>query len=83
MKVRFLRSIGRRDTLPRSENNPKSRQLPPPPGGRLYQENETADLDEDSAQAYVMAGLAEVVGGESRRRPEPPAAAESKKTGAA
>lgn len=61
MRVKILRSVGRKDTLPRNSDNPDSLELPSKPDGSLYQEGEEADLKEADAQKFLECGMAEPV----------------------
>lgn len=61
MRVKFLRSVGRKDTLPRTNDHPTSLELPAKPDGAMYQENETADLPDEAAERCLAAKVAEVV----------------------
>lgn len=60
MRVKILRSIGKKDTQPRTSDNP-SLELPTKPDGSLYMEGEEADLSAKDAEKFIEAGLAEAL----------------------
>lgn len=61
MRVKILRTVGKKDTLPKSNEHPTSLELPTKPDGSLYQEGEEADLKEADAQAFIECGMAEPI----------------------
>lgn len=62
-RVKFLRTIGRKDTLPKTSDNPASPELPFKDDGKgnvtMYQEGEVADLSDDDAEKVIRASLGE------------------------
>lgn len=59
MRVKFLRSIGKKDTLPKTSDNPASLELPFKDDGTMYVEGEVADLKKEDAEKVIRAGLGE------------------------
>jgi hypothetical protein len=57
MRIKLLRTIGRKDTLDRTGDNPASRGLPVKDDGSMYQEGEVADFDNEDAEKLIKAGL--------------------------
>lgn len=60
-RVKILRTVGPRDTMPKSNDNPKSLELPKKPDGSMYQEGEECDLKDADAQKFYEAGMAEPI----------------------
>src|SRR5687768_93386 len=60
-RVKILRTVGKKDTMPPSADNPNSLELPAKPDGSMYQEGEEVDLKEADAQKFYEAGMAEPV----------------------
>ncbi len=59
MKLKLLRNIGKKDTLPRNSDNPNSLELPCKPDGSLYQEGEVAEFSKEDGEKLVKHGLGE------------------------
>lgn len=63
MRIKFLRSVGRKDTLPKSSDNPASLELPFKKGKGgdpvMYVEGEVADLSKDDAEKVIKTGIGE------------------------
>lgn len=59
MKVKILRTVGRKDTLPKDSDNPGSLELPAKPDGSMYQEGEVAELKKDDAEKFIACGMGE------------------------
>lgn len=63
MRIRFLRSIGKKDTLPRTSDNPASPELPFKDDGKgnatMYVEGEVAELSKEDAEKVIKTGLGE------------------------
>jgi hypothetical protein len=58
MRLKLLRSIGKKDTLPRSSDNPASLELPFKKDGTMYVEGEVADFNKSDAEKLIKANLA-------------------------
>jgi hypothetical protein len=58
MRLRLLRTIGKKDTLPKTSDNPASLELPSKGDGTMYQEGEVADFDQADAEKLIRANLA-------------------------
>lgn len=61
MRVKIMRTVGKKDTLPKNSDNPNSLELPTKKDGTLYQEGEEVDLSEADAQKFLEVGMAEPV----------------------
>lgn len=79
MRIKILRTVGKKDTLPKSNDNPNSLELPAKPDGGMFQEGEVADLNEEDAQKFLACGVGEQAQPETRnkasaevRKPETP-----------
>lgn len=72
MRIKLLRTIGKKDTLPKSGDNPASLGLPFKEDGTMYQEGEVADFDKDDAQKLIKAGLGVETTDPVGPPPEPP-----------
>lgn len=61
MRVKFLRTIGKKDTLPRTSDNPASPELPFKENddgtAAMYQEGEVAELSKADAEKVIKAGI--------------------------
>lgn len=72
MRIKILRTVGKKDTLPKNNENPNSLELPAKPNGGMFQEGEVVDLKEEDAQKFMACGMGEAVQAESpRKAPEP------------
>ena len=68
MRIKILRTIGKKDTLPRGPDNSTSLELPAKPNGTMYQEGESDDFSEDDAEKFIRSGCGEPEGtGEPQR----------------
>lgn len=56
MRIKLLRTIGKKDTLPKSSDNPASPELPFKENGAMYQENEVAEFDAADAEKLIKSG---------------------------
>ena len=63
MRIKFLRTIGKKDTLPRTSDNPASPELPfkedDDGNAVMYQEGEVAELKKDDAEKVIQAKIGE------------------------
>jgi hypothetical protein len=59
MRIKILRNVGRKDTMPRNSDHPTSLELPAKKDGTMYQEGEVADLKDDDAEKFIRAGMGE------------------------
>jgi hypothetical protein len=57
MRIKLLRTIGKKDTLPKTSDNPASLELPFKDDGSMYQEGEVEDFDKEDAEKLIRAGL--------------------------
>jgi hypothetical protein len=73
MRLKILRTVGKKDTVAKNSDNPNSLELPCKPNGSMYQEGEIVDLDEEDAQKFIACGVGEAVQSAPRRAPEPKA----------
>jgi hypothetical protein len=58
MRLKLLRSIGKKDTLPKSADNPASLELPFRDDGTMYVEGEVDDFSKADAEKLIKANLA-------------------------
>jgi hypothetical protein len=58
MRLKMLRTIGKKDTLPKTSDNPASPELPFKKDGSMYVEGEVADFGKDDAEKLIKANLA-------------------------
>jgi hypothetical protein len=58
MRLKLLRSIGKKDTLPKTSDNPASLELPFKDDGTMYVEGEVADFSKADAEKLIKANLA-------------------------
>jgi len=58
MRLKLLRSIGKKDTLPKTSDNPASLELPFKDDGTMYVEGEVADFNKSDAEKLIKANLA-------------------------
>ena len=59
MRIKILRTVGNKDTLPRTSDNPTSLELPAKADGTMYQEGDEVDLKDVEATKFLEAGMAE------------------------
>lgn len=63
MRIKFLRTIGKKDTLPRTSDNPASPELPYKDDGKgnavMYVEGEVAELSKEDAEKVIQAKIGE------------------------
>jgi hypothetical protein len=61
MRLKILRNIGKKDTLPRTSDNPASPELPFKDDGHgnavMYVEGEVADFNEKDSEKLIKTGL--------------------------
>jgi hypothetical protein len=57
MRIKLLRTIGKKDTLPKTSDNPASPELPFKEDGTMYREGEVAEFDEKQSERLIKAGL--------------------------
>lgn len=71
MRIKILRTVGRKDTLPKSNDNPNSLELLTKHNGGMFQEGEIVDLKEEDAQKFITCGVGEAVPAEMRKNAQP------------
>lgn len=59
-RIKILRNVGRKDTLPKSNENPNSLELPAKPDGSMYLEGEVAQMSQQDADKFVASKMGAV-----------------------
>lgn len=75
MRIRIVRTVGKKDTVPRSPDHPKSLELPAKPDGTMFQEGEILNLSDEQGEKLIRAGVGEPVDAQvkgGRPQPTPP-----------
>lgn len=70
MRIKILRSVGKKDTLPKT-TDATSMELATKKDGSLPKEGEVCDFKDDEAEKYIKAGMGEAT--EEPVGPPPPA----------
>lgn len=62
MRLKILRTVGKKDTLGKTSDNPNSLELPAKEDGSMYQEGEVADFSKEDAEKFIKSGMGEETG---------------------